>query len=250
MTTTDNAFSYATGRAIEESGAASKPNYHRYQYELIEPHCGQSLLEVGAGLGELTERFADRDRIVVTDVDEAAVTFLREKFGGRRGFQVAALDLDDIQGSEAPGGPVESVLAVNVLEHFDDDVALLRELARLAVPGGNLVLWVPAFPALYGEFDRRVGHFRRYTPRTVRDVALLAGLRPRRIRAVNLLGGLAWWAAVSRGGGAAPDGRLAAVYDRCVVPVSRRLDRLAPVPFGQSVLAVLGVPATCRRSQG
>jgi SAM-dependent methyltransferase len=246
MTAPGSAFSYATGRSIESSGAASKPNYHRYQYELIEPHCGRSVLEVGAGLGEFAERFDGRDRVVVTDVDEGVVELLREKFAGRPAFEVAALDLDDITAGGSLGAPVESVLAINVLEHFDDDVALLRELAGLAVHGGNVVLWVPAFPALYGEFDRRVGHFRRYTPRTLRDVALLAGLRPERIRAVNLLGGMAWWAAVSRGGGGTPDGRLAAVYDRCVVPVSRRLDRLVPVPFGQSLLAVLRVPTGSR----
>jgi SAM-dependent methyltransferase len=245
MSTAGGAFSYATGRAVEQGSdgaGVAKPNYHRYQYELIEPHCGRSVLEVGAGLGEFAERFDDRDRVVVTDVDAAAVGLLREKFAGRPGFEIAQLDLDDLPGRRPPGGPVESVLAINVLEHFDDDVALLRGLAGLAAPGGNLVIWVPAFPALYGEFDRRVGHFRRYTPRTLRDVALLAGLRPRTIRAVNLLGGLAWWAAVSRGGGGTPDGRLAAVYDRFVVPLSRRLDRLAPVPFGQSVLAALDVP--------
>jgi SAM-dependent methyltransferase len=245
MSATGSAFSYATGRAVEQasgSAGAAKPNYHRYQYELIEPHCGRSVLEVGSGLGELAARFEGRDRVVVTDIDEAAVGLLRQKFAGRSGFETALLDLEDIRGHRPPGGPVESVLAINVLEHFDDDVAVLRELGRFAAAGGNLVIWVPAFPALYGEFDRRVGHFRRYTPAALRDAAQRAGLRPRTVRAVNLLGGLAWWALVRRGGGGTPDGRLAAVYDRCVVPLSRQLDRLAPMPFGQSVLAVLDVP--------
>lgn len=241
MSSSTSAFHYATGRAIEAEGATDKPNYHRYQYELIAPHCGQSVLEVGAGLGEFAERFEGRDRVVVTDVDEAAVAFLREKFAGTPGFEIEALDLDHLD--EADLEPVESVLAINVLEHFDDDVALLRGLARLVRPGGNLVLWVPAFQALYGEFDRKVGHFRRYTPRTLRDVALLAGLRPASIRTVNLLGGLAWWAAVRRGGSGSPDGRLVGLYDRYLVPVSRVLDRVAPVPFGQSMLGVLQVPA-------
>ncbi|HEY1571273.1 MAG TPA: class I SAM-dependent methyltransferase [Pseudonocardiaceae bacterium] len=239
MNTTENAFHYATGRAIEAAGAVSKPKYHRYQYDLISKHCGRSVLEVGAGLGEFAGLFEGRDRVVVTDVDKGAVAFLEEKFADRPSFEVERLDLDHID--EADIAAVESVLAINVLEHFDDDVALLRGLARLVRPGGNIVLWVPAFPALYGEFDRKVGHFRRYTPRTLRDVALLAGLRPASIRAVNLIGGLAWWAAVRRGGNGSPDGRLVGIYDRFFVPVSRVLDRVAPVPFGQSVLAVLQV---------
>jgi SAM-dependent methyltransferase len=239
MSSETNAFHYATGRAIEAAGAVSKPNYHRYQYDLISAHCGRSVLEVGAGLGEFAELFQDRDRVVVTDVDKGAVAFLREKFAGKPGFEVEKLDLDHIE--EADIAAVDSVLAINVLEHFDDDVALLRGLARLVRPGGNIVLWVPAFPALYGEFDRKVGHFRRYTPRTLRDAALLAGLRPATVRAVNLLGGVAWWAAVRRGGNGSPDGRLVDIYDRFFVPVSRVLDKVAPIPFGQSVLAVLEV---------
>lgn len=239
MGTAHGAFSYATGRSIENSGAADKPNYRRYQHDLLAPHCGRSVLEIGAGRGESAELLCGRDRVVVTDVDAEAVELLRTKFADRPEIEATQLDLDDIQ---PLAESVESVLAVNVLEHFDDDVSLLRELSRLVVPGGNIVLWVPAFPALYGQFDRKVGHFRRYTPTTLRAAGLGAGLRPAGIRAVNLLGGLAWWATVRGGGGTRPNGKLVEMYDRYLVPFSRALDTIAPVPFGQSVLGVFQVP--------
>jgi SAM-dependent methyltransferase len=235
----EGAFARATGRMADEEGGVDKPNYRRYQYELISPHCGRSVLEVGAGLGEFAAQFTDRERLVVTDVDPGAVRLLERRFADRPEAEARRLDL------AAPpriDPPVESVVAINVLEHFDDDAALLRSLAGLVAPGGSVVLWVPGYQALYGDFDRRVGHFRRYTPSTLADAIRRAGLTVEVCRPVNLLGGVAWWAAVRKGGTGAPNPRLVAIYDKFVVPVTRVLDRIVPIPFGQSILGVARVP--------
>ena len=58
------------------------------------------------------------------------------------------------------------------------------------------------------------------------------------MKPVNLLGGVAWWLAVRRGGAASPNPRMVAAFDRCVVPVTKALERVVRVPFGQSVLCV------------
>ena len=227
------AFTQATGRSLE--AGAGQPRYRRYQLALIAPHCGRSVLEVGAGLGEFASQLTGRERIVLTDVDPAAVRVMRERFADRAEVQVRQLD---IGGDPPPDEPVESAVAINVLEHLRDDVAALRWLAGLVAPGGSLVLWVPAYQALYGDFDRKVGHFRRYTPASLRSVVQAAGLRVQLCQPANLLGGLAWWLAVRVGGCGSPRPRLVAVYDRLVVPLTSALERRVRVPFGQSVLCV------------
>jgi SAM-dependent methyltransferase len=228
------AFAAATGRQLEAAGH-DKPRYRRYQYELIAPHCGRSILEVGAGLGEFAEQFDDVDRLVVTDVDPAAVAVMARRFAGRPEVEVRRLELGRPPDLEQP---VASVVAINVLEHFDDDAGALRSLAAAVEVGGNVVLWVPGYQQLYGEFDRRVGHFRRYTPRSLTEVVRRAGLDVELVKPVNLLGGVAWWLTVRRGGTTSPDPRMVAVFDRCVVPVTKALERVVRVPFGQSVLCV------------
>jgi SAM-dependent methyltransferase len=234
----EGAFARATGRVADEEGGVDKPRYRRYQYDLIAPHCGRSVLEVGAGLGEFAAQFTGLERLVVTDVDPQAVALLKRRFDDRPEVEARQLDLSaELHLDE----PVESVIAINVLEHFDDDAALLRSLAGLVRPGGSIVLWVPGYQALYGDFDRKVGHFRRYTPSTLADAVRRAGLTVGLCRPVNLLGGLAWWAAVRKGGTGAPNPRLVGIYDRYLVPVTRVLDRV-PVPFGQSILGVAHVP--------
>lgn len=237
-------FARATGRTAErEDGGPDKPRYRRYQYDLIAPHCGRSVLEVGAGLGEFSAQFTGLDRLVVTDVDPDAVEVLKTRFGGRPEAEAAQFDL--AAGSRLER-PVRTAIAINVLEHFEDDAAVLTLLAGSVEPGGTIVLWVPAYQSLYGEFDRKVGHFRRYTPGTLRDAAGRAGLEVVLARPVNLLGGLAWWAAVRMGKAGSPKAGAVGLYDRVLVPVTRVLDRVLPIPFGQSVIGVLRVPGDRR----
>lgn len=243
------AFTRATGRVVEDAG--DKPRYRRYQYDLIAPHCGRSVLEVGAGLGEFAAQFAGLlrpadpgrppglERLVVSDVDPDAVALLKDRFADAEVCQF------DLAAGACLERPVESAVAINVLEHFEDDAGVLALLARSVVPGGTVVIWVPGYQSLYSDFDRSVGHVRRYTPATLRDAAGRAGLDCELVRPVNVLGGLAWWAAMRVGRTRSPKSGAVGMYDRLVVPATRVLDRLA-VPFGQSVLAVIRVPGEQR----
>jgi SAM-dependent methyltransferase len=235
------AFAQATGRDVENASGAEQRRYRAWQYELIVPHCGSSLLEVGAGLGEFAAQFTGLGRHVVTDVDPVAVASMADRFRDRPEVEARRLDL--ATGDVEVSPPVSTVLAINVLEHLEDDRGALKALARVVEPGGRIVIWVPGYPQLYGDFDRRVGHVRRYTPATLRDAFQDAGLQPEDVKPVNLLGGIAWWLTVRRGGVGSPRPGLVRVYDRVVVPVSRTLERRVRPPFGQSVLGVATVPA-------
>jgi SAM-dependent methyltransferase len=234
------AFHQATGRALEDTSGANQRRYRAFQLELISPHCGSSVLEVGAGLGEFAAQFSGLGRHVVTDVDPGAVAALARRFADRPEVEARRLDLagDSVEA----GDLVSTVVAINVLEHIEDDRAALRSLASLVVPGGRVVMWVPGYQQLFGDFDRKVGHVRRYTPATLRDAFVGAGLDPLDVRPVNLLGGVAWWAMVRRGKVGAPNPRLVSVYDRFVVPTTRFVERRVRPPFGQSVLGVATVP--------
>ncbi|WP_210414657.1 class I SAM-dependent methyltransferase [Microlunatus elymi] len=200
------------------------------------------MLEVGAGLGDFSSQLVDRDRVVVTDVDPEAVDSMARRFSGRPGVQARRLDAATLTPQRAEQltsdqGAVDSVLAINVLEHIENDVDTLQALSRLVRPGGTVIQWVPGYMNLYGDFDRSVGHVRRYTPKTLAAAGHQAGPEVRSCRPVNLLGGVAWWAAVRRGGTGTPKPGLVKIYDSVVVPITRILDRF-PIPFGQSVLGV------------
>ena len=213
--------------------------YRRYLVDLIGPHCGRTVMEVGSGLGDLADELKGYDRLVGTDVDPACRSELSRRFAERTKVDVRPFDLS---WEERVSTRVDTVLAVNVLEHIQDDVAALRRMADAVVPDGTVVLFVPAYPSLYGPHDRAAGHVRRYVPKTLRSAVLEAGLNVELLRPVNFLGGVAWWVAVRVGGCSSPKSRLVGLYDRFVVPLVRLMERRWRPPFGQSIICVARVP--------
>jgi SAM-dependent methyltransferase len=209
-------------------------NYAHWIHRLVTPWLGEEVLEVGAGHGTMTAGLLGRRRIVVADPSEGCVALLRARFGDDPTIEVRQ---SDAAGAGA-GGPYQSILLVNVLEHIEDDATAVKQLAATLRPGGNLVVWVPAHPALYSEFDRRLGHFRRYRARELSDLVANAGLQRRHIRHVNAVGALAWWLSATRLGGTPTSGRKLLLADRAVVPLIRRLESVRPPPFGLSLLCV------------
>lgn len=232
------AFSKATGRVPGEEAGADKPRYRRFQRDLIAPHCGRTVAEIGAGLGEFAEVLTGLDRLIVSDVDPDAVSVLRQRFADRPEVQVHRLDVESGLHLDEP---VDTVITINTLEHIEDDAGAARAMSGVVRPGGNLIAFVPGYDRLYGDFDRRVGHVRRYSPSTLRAALVAGGLAPTVVRPVNFLGAFAWWAAVRHGGAGTPDPRLVRAYDSLVIPATRAIERLVRVPFGQSILAVATV---------
>jgi SAM-dependent methyltransferase len=227
----------ASGSNLENHlGGEDAKNYRRYEFDLVSPWCGRSMLEIGSGLGEFSEQFDGRlDRLVVSDNDAYCMEQLRARYEGRSDVDVLEVALP---GPVPLVEPVDTVVAMNVLEHIEQDVDALRSLAAVTVPGGRVIVWVPGYQQLYGDFDRQVGHVRRYTPSTLSASVSAAGLEIEMCKPVNFLGGLAWWLAVRKGRASYPNRKLVHLYDRTVIPATRLIERIVTPPFGQTVLCV------------
>lgn len=76
-------------------------------------------------------------------------------------------------------GSTRAVVLLDVLEHMADPVQVLRNAAEILEPGGGIVITVPAYPWLFGSWDRSLGHYRRYTAGELRTQAAAAGLSVR-----------------------------------------------------------------------
>ncbi|MGP8248227.1 MAG: class I SAM-dependent methyltransferase [Bryobacteraceae bacterium] len=214
-------------------------NYFAWQARLVLPHLGQRVVEVGPGIGNFTGLLLDRELVVAVDIDPAALGELRSRYGARRNLRVVLSDAAAPEFVNVTQFAPDSCVCLNVLEHIADDGAALRNMAEILPPGGTIVLLVPAFSALYGPIDRNLGHFRRYTRRALVAAAGRAGLVPRRLGYVNLAGWFGWWWNARIAVRQAQSEAQIAVFDRWMVPAVSRLEAWAPVPFGQSLLAVL-----------
>jgi SAM-dependent methyltransferase len=130
-----------------------------------------------------------------------------------------------------------AAVALNVLEHIEEDVAAVRSAARLLRPGGALILVVSAFPAAMSRFDRAVGHFRRYTADSLSTVLVSSGLAIEELRYLNPIGLINWYLVCTLLGTFPRNGTLLREYDRLIVPAAKWLERRWHPPFGQSVFA-------------
>jgi 2-polyprenyl-3-methyl-5-hydroxy-6-metoxy-1,4-benzoquinol methylase len=209
-------------------------NYADWIYQLIHPYLGGQVLEVGAGHGELTERLRRDARVTATDLSKRCIDELAKRFSGDANVEVLQADVAALG---AEHREFDSVVLVNVLEHIDEDVTALAELREVLRPGGRICVFVPAFEGLYSDFDRRIGHRRRYRRSQLVTAFDRAGLGIVEARYVNTLGALAWWLTARQLGRVPTRKWSVQVYDR-FVPTIRRFETGREPLFGQSLLCV------------
>lgn len=224
---------------------ASAVNYHRWLTELARPYLGDSPLELGSGLGDYAQAWLDAGTpsILVTEIDAARLQRLHRSFSGDPRVTVAGLDVFNVPESWVQRS---CLVAFNVLEHIPDHVGALAAAHQLVVPGGRVVIFVPAFEFAMSDFDRKVGHVRRYTIAGIRQAMEQAGLEVEIARYVNMPGLIAWFIIMRLLRQTPGDGPMLKVWDRIIVPVARWIERRWSPPFGQSVFAVARVPESQR----
>jgi SAM-dependent methyltransferase len=209
-------------------------NYNTWIASLVAPHLGDDPLEIGSGTGTFASLWLDGGlpRLTVSETDSAMVERLEKRFSDDARVTVRELDL-----LSAPSGQHSSVVAINVLEHIEDDVAGLTAAARLTQPGGAVVVFVPAFQFAMSRFDRALGHYRRYTKDSLRRALADAGLQVKELEYVNAPGLVAWTIGMRLLRMSPREGVVLRSWDRAVVPTTRRLEARWRPSFGQSLLA-------------
>lgn len=214
-------------------------NYADWIIDLIAPHLGARVLEVGAGHGTMSARLRNHaGSVTASEISPRAASLLRDRFGEEPIVRVIEGDI----AAAVSEGPFDSVVMINVLEHIPNDRAALAELHETLTPGGTIAVYVPAYEVLYSDFDRRIGHCRRYRRSTISQALTAAGFEMVSVRYLSLPGAIAWLLIARLGGRQPTSTSIARAYDRVGVPLLRRIEGRWPMPAGQSLLAVARRP--------
>lgn len=226
------------GAAEELAALSESGRFQAWIADTLLPHLGQRVLEVGAGEGAVATRLADAGRHV-TAIEPAANVFPRLVERTASNPRVTARCVTSQQLLDEQLVPFDSAVYVSVLEHILDDVDELRTAAQLVKPGGTVAVFVPAMPSLYGSLDFKSGHYRRYDRSLLVSVIESAGLRVEHIAYMDILGVLPYLVMYRLLDVQRLDSGSSALYDRVIVPVSRRLERLLGAPVrGKNLVAV------------
>jgi SAM-dependent methyltransferase len=217
--------------------------YFEWQAALATAHLGNRVLEIGCGMGNFTQHLVGREFVTGIDVEEACVERWRERFAGKVHMQAQHLDLLDPKCLELKKHNFDSIVCLNVLEHIKDDRLALQHMREILPPGGRAVLIIPAFEALYGPIDELLGHYRRYSKGPWGDLVNSVGFKPEVVRYINSIGCVGWWmnARVFKRTEQSED--QIAFFDKYLVPVLSRVEKVVSPPFGQSLFTVIEATA-------
>ena len=226
----------------ELASLAEMPNYNDWIFSHFRSHLGGRAVEFGAGLGTVSASLAPAvDALELVEPSPRLAQALNERFADAEKVTVSTSTFE-ASVAQMPAGGRDAAIMVNVLEHIEDDAAALRDLFRILAPGGRLLLFVPALPALYSEFDRRVGHFRRYRLNPLRSAVASSGFEIVVGRYFDSVGALSWWLINKVARATTIDPRLASLYDRAFVPPLRFLEGIAAPPVGKNIVVVARKP--------
>ncbi|MCU1382418.1 MAG: hypothetical protein JWL71_1115 [Acidobacteria bacterium] len=214
--------------------------YQAHVFELLRPHIGASVLEVGCGIGTTSLRFAEiAERLVCIEPNPNCVSRARAALDGNPKIALKTCHLEECDREELAAQRFDTIVCVNVLEHIEDHVRALTLFRELVAPtGGKVLIFVPAIQAAYGPLDAALGHHRRYSKPTLRRAFDAAGLDLVELRYTNPIGLLGWMynAHVSKTIEHTP-GQVR-LFEQLVAPWALPFDRLIAPPIGLSLFAV------------
>ncbi len=213
---------------------AQARNYNSWLFNQIRPWLTSPVAEVGAGIGTFSQMISDSG-LAVTAIDKDSQYLSDIK---RNDPKISVIKAN----MENPLSPhlrnkFSSIIALNVIEHINNDTQALANIHAMLQLSGQLVILVPAHKWAYGSLDKNLGHIRRYDAKSLTKLLESAGFMVTHIRYLNVLGLIGWWI----------NGIL---FHKPIIPTFQlrffdfisppflSLEKYIPLPVGLSLLAV------------
>ena len=203
--------------------------------DTLRPYIGDRVLEIGAGIGNLTNQFIPRELYVASDINPNYLHYLRSFSFGKPYLRVMDINAETADHFQPIENQFDTVIMLNVLEHVDQTKALNNVWSALE-RGGKAIILVPQHPSLYGTLDQALEHRKRYHIDDFRESLTEAGFRVERIFDFNRFSVPGWW----MNGRVFRRRRFSRVQLKLIdmmMPFLRRIDRF--FPWGG--LSVIGI---------
>lgn len=160
--------------------------YYQWLFSRVQPFVRGKVLEIGSGIGNFAKWARNHGtEYHVSDADPALVKRLSDDFP--HAFQW------DLYEAFPRSDSYDTIIILNVIEHLEDDLKAVRKIHERLLPGGCLIVMVPAMQFLYGSLDRAFGHFRRYTKSTMGNIIEKASFKILKSEYVNVIGMFGWF---------------------------------------------------------
>jgi len=159
----------------------------------LRPFVGDRVLELGAGVGILTNQFIPRETYLAAESNPNHIRSLQSYAFGKPYLHVLNIDPCDREHFDGLRERFDTAVIVNLLERVSDAKALLTNLWTALEPGGRIIVMVPQTPALYGTLDRKLGRNCRYRASDLTHELQAAGFRLETTLNFNRVSVPGWW---------------------------------------------------------
>jgi len=168
--------------------------FNKWMADTLMPYVGEHVLELGAGIGNMTRHLAPkRKSYTATDIESEHLARLKNRFQHRQNLKVCHCDVTK-SGDFAPfAGRMDSVVCLNVLEHIEDDLQGLRNIHSALKTGGRAIVLVPHGQEIYGTLDEVLGHYRRYAHQELQKKMESVGFRLEHLLEFNRVSRPGWY---------------------------------------------------------
>lgn len=223
------------GKDLEDMAFAK--NYHKWILERFEPYLGDIVAEIGAGTGNFTSLLINTEikRIFAFEPSDNMYPLLKNRFQEKK--EVVTINAFLYEKYQKFPEFFDTVLYVDVLEHIESDEEELRYVYEITKKNGFILIFVPALPLLYSEFDKKIGHFRRYSQKKLIEVVKKSGFSIENIGYFDIAGAILWYIVFVLFGKTTSKTNVS-LYDKFIVPLMRFLENIIKPPIGKNLLLV------------
>ncbi len=236
-----------TGKNLDPIGEktlqaiAGAENFNKWMYNTVRPYLKGHVLEIGSGIGNISSYIIYDFNTMLSDLRQHYCDQLGQKFAHNPhliGINTIDLTHPNFDTEyKALLGSFDSIIALNVVEHIEDDSLAMQNCFKLLRNKGNVVILVPSYQWLYNQFDKGLEHFRRYTTTRLKKLISAAGFHIAHAQYFNLAGILGWYVSGNLlKKESIPEGQMG-LYNS-LVPAFKVLDKIALNKIGLSTIVV------------
>ncbi len=213
-------------------------NYNIWLINLLSHYIGKKTLEIGCGIGNLTFFLQHLTNLSCLDVSDFYLAHMGIDYPTIKFYRY---DIADEKVSDLKQEGFDTITCINVLEHIEDDKKALQNMLDILLPGGRLLLYVPALQFLFGSVDKNILHYRRYNKKRLEKLLNEVGFEAEKLFYSNIIGIVGWFV----------NGKIQKkknlsywqiiAFDK-FVPLIEKLEKPLNLPFGMSLLAIAKKP--------
>jgi glycosyltransferase involved in cell wall biosynthesis len=159
----------------------------------VRPFMGHRVLEIGAGIGNMTLQLLPRERYIASEQDPLHLDVLKALTQRGTNLEAVPIDAQNADDFTPIKGTVDTIVCLNVLEHIPDSTAALKNMFEVLEPGGRVIILVPQGPWLYCPLDKALEHVKRYTRKGLTDDLTAAGFNVTKTFHFNRIGVAGWF---------------------------------------------------------